>query len=156
ELGAFSQRAAYQIFGQSIRPTPCVTFDEAFEKVARCKIPLAVIPIENSLAGSIHQNFDLLTKHSVEAIGETYVRIEHHLIAHRDARLTDIRQIYSQPPALAQCQKFLGKMRGVEKVSFYDTAGSVKYIREQGLRTVAAIASADAARIYKMRILRRC
>jgi len=155
ELGAFSQRAVYQIFGHNIRPTPCVTFDEAFEKVARRKVPLAVIAIENSLAGSIHQNFDLLTKHSVEAIGETYVRIEHHLIAHPDALLTAIRQIYSHPVALAQCQKFLRKMRRAEKVFFYDTAGSVKYIREQELRTAAAIASADAARIYKMKVLRR-
>ncbi len=153
ELGAFSQRAAYQIFGRKIRPLPCVSFDEVFEKVARKKAALAVIPIENSLAGSIHQNYDLLSRHPLEAIAETYVRIEHHLIGHRGAQLSQIKQIFSHPVALAQCQKFLRKMRKAEKVSFYDTAGSVKYVRENGLRAAAAIASADAARIYGLSIL---
>lgn len=155
ELGAFSQRAAYQIFGRSIDPLPCFSFDQVFERVARDREALAVIPIENSLAGSIHQNFDLLARHRLEAIAETYVRIEHNLIAHRGRRLQQVRQVYSHPVALAQCQQFLRKFRRIEEVSFYDTAGSVKHIREKGLRDVAAIASSDAARIYGMAILRR-
>jgi prephenate dehydratase len=155
ELGAFSQRAAHQIFGRNIAPLPCVTFDEVFERVAGRKADLAVIPIENSLAGSIHQNFDLLARHPLEAIAETYVRIEHHVIGHPGAALQGIKQIYSHPVALAQCQKFLRSLRKVEKVSFYDTAGSVKHIREAALKDAAAIASADAAKIYRMKILRR-
>lgn len=155
ELGAFSQRASYQIFGQDIQPSPCATFEEVFQRVGRKKAALAVIPIENSLAGSIHQNFDLLTTHPLEAVAETYVRIEHHLIGHPDAKLSQIRQVYSHPVALAQCQKFLRRLRKVEKVSFYDTAGSVKMIRERGLRNAAGIASEDAARIYGMKILCR-
>ncbi len=155
ELGAFSQRASDNIFGPRIRPLPCVTFDDVFERVARCAARLAVIPIENSLAGSIHQNFDLLAKHALEAIAETYVRIEHHLVVHPGTRLRDIRQIYSHPVALAQCQRFLRSLKNVEQVSFYDTAGSVKHIQECGLKNSAAVASEDAARIYGLRILKR-
>ena len=155
ELGAFSQRAAQQIFGRRIEPVPCPTFDDVFESVTRRRTELAVIPIENSLAGSIHQNFDLLARHRLDAIGETYVRIEHHLIAHRGAALRGIRQIYSHPVALAQCQRFLRRHGRAEKVAFYDTAGSVKHVRDEKLRSAAAIASAEAARIYGMQILRR-
>lgn len=155
ELGAYSQQASRSIFGASIRPLPCVTFDDVFDAVRRKKAGLAVIPIENSLAGSIHQNFDLLSSHSLEAIAETYVRIEHNLIAHPGTTLRQIEQVYSHPVALAQCQRMLRKLKKVEKVSFYDTAGSVKHIRERGLRDAAAIASADAARIYGMKILAR-
>lgn len=155
ELGAFSQRAAHRIFGPGLEPQPCITFEDVFSRLLRRKADFAVIPIENSLAGSIHQNFDLLAKHSLESIGETYVRIEHCLIASPGARLTDIRQIYSHPVALAQCQKFLRSLRTVEKVSFYDTAGSVKFIRDGNLAHAAAVASADAAKMYGMKILKR-
>ncbi len=155
ELGAFSQKAAHRIFGRSITPVPCMTFDEVFARVNRGKARLAVIPIENSLAGSIHQNFDLLSRHSLEAIAETYVRVELSLIAHAGVGLRDIRQIYSHPVALAQCRRILGKMKAVEQVSFYDTAGSVKYLSEKALPRAAAIASAEAARIYGMKILAR-
>jgi len=155
ELGAFSQQASRKIFGPSIKLLPCVTFDDVFEAVGRKKAELAVIPIENSLAGSIHQNFDLLSRHSLEAIAETYVRIEHNLIAHPGTTLEKIEQIYSHPVALAQCQRVLRKWKKVEKVSFYDTAGSVKHIYERGLRNAAAIASLDAARIYGMKVLAR-
>jgi len=152
---AHSAAAAERLFPGDRELVSLETFSDVVHAAVSGSVAYGVLPIENSLAGSIHQNFDLLTKHSVEAIGETYVRIEHHLIAHPDALLTAIRQIYSHPVALAQCQKFLRKMRRAEKVSFYDTAGSVKYIRERELRTAAAIASADAARIYKMKVLRR-
>jgi prephenate dehydratase len=155
ELGAFSQRAAHQICGARIEPVPCPSFDEVFERVTRRRADLAVIPIENSLAGSIHQNFDLLARHRLEAVGETYVRIEHHLIAHRGATLRSIRRVYSHPVALAQCQRFLRSLKHAEKVSFYDTAGSVKHVRDEGLTDAAAIASAEAARIYGLRIVRR-
>lgn len=155
ELGAFSQRACYQIFGRGIRPVPCRAFDEVFEHVVRKKASLGVIPIENSLAGSIYQNFDLLAQHSLEAVAETCVRIEHHLIAHPGIGLRDITQIFSHPAALDQCQRFLRRLKRVEKVAFYDTAGAVKFIKEQELRNAAGIASADAAGVYRMRILRR-
>jgi prephenate dehydratase len=155
ELGAFSQRASQQIFGQKIEALPSPTFDDVFANVAKGRAQLAVIPIENSLAGSIHQNFDLLVTHALEAVAETFVRIEHHLIAAPGTRISDIRQIYSHPVALAQCRRFLRSMKKAEQVSFYDTAGAVKAIQERELSGAAAIASSDAARIYRMRILRR-
>ncbi len=155
EMGAFSQRASVQIFGPNIKPLPSATFDDVFANVAKGRARLAVIPIENSLAGSIHQNFDLLVTHALEAVAETYVRIEHHLIALPGTRPSDIRQIYSHPVALAQCRIFLRSMKNTEQVSFYDTAGAVKSIHERALKGAAAIASADAARIYGMKILRR-
>ncbi len=155
ELGAFSQQAAHRIFGPDLLPLPCPAFEDVFSRLVRGRADFAVIPIENSLAGSIHQNFDLLAKHSLESIGETYVRIEHHLIAHPGARIAGIRQIYSHPVALAQCRIFLRSLRRAEKVSFYDTAGSVKFIRDSNLADAAAVASADAARMYGLKILKR-
>ncbi len=154
EPGAFSQAAAHRIFRHRIDAVPCPHFEAVFESVAKKKSRYAVIPIENSLAGSIHQNFDLLTRYSLEAIGETFLRIEHHLIAGRNTRLSQIKSIYSHPVALAQCQGLLKKLKRVEKISFYDTAGSVKYIRDNQLENAAAIASAGAARMYRMKIMK--
>jgi prephenate dehydratase len=155
ELGAFSQHAAYRIFGSRIVPFPRLTFEDVFSSVVRKKAECAVIPIENTLAGSIHQNFDLLAHHSLEVVGETRLRVEHNLIAHPGTSLRQIEQIYSHPAALEQCKRLLRKLRSIEKISFYDTAGSVKFIRDRSLRNAAAIASEDAAHIYGMKILRR-
>jgi prephenate dehydratase len=155
ELGAFSHRAAHKIFGPAIQPLPCFAFEDVFETVVEKKSDFAVIPIENTLAGSIHQNFDLLARHSLEIVAETLLRVEHNLIVHPGTALGRIERIFSHPAALEQCQRFLRRMKTIEKVSFYDTAGSVKYISEHGIKTAAAIASEDAARIYGMRIMRR-
>jgi len=155
ELGAFSHRAARKICGPQIEPFHCQSFEDVFDAVARKKAELGVIPIENTLAGSIHKNFDLLARHSLEVIAETFLRVEHNLIAHPRVGLRQIRQIYSHPAALEQCARLLRRLKTVEKVSFYDTAGSVKFIRDHGLRRAAAIASEDAAKIYGMSILRR-
>ena len=155
ELGAFSYKACSKIFGSGIKLRPCLAFDTAFEDVAGRRADFAVVPIENTLAGSIHQNFDLLARHSLETVAETSLRVEHNLIAHPHATIRQIRQIYSHPAALEQCKRMLRRLKTVEKLAFYDTAGSVKFIRERGLMDAAAIASEDAARIYEMKILRR-
>jgi prephenate dehydratase len=155
EPGAFSHHAAHKVFGSAIKPLPCFAFEDVFEAVVEKKSDFAVIPIENTLAGSIHKNFDLLARHSLQIIAETLLRVEHNLIVHPGTALRKIEKIYSHPAALEQCQRFLRRVKAIEKVSFYDTAGSVKFIRERGLRTAAAIASEDAARLYGMRILRR-
>jgi prephenate dehydratase len=153
--GAFSQHAAQKIFGTRIQSLHCLSFEDAFNAVARKKAKCAVIPIENTLAGSIHQNFDLLAHHSLEVIAETSLRVEHNLIAHPGVTIQQIKQIYSHPAALEQCKRLLRRFRKIESVSFYDTAGSVKFIRDRGLKDAAAIASKDAAQIYGMKILRR-
>jgi len=155
EQGSFSQKAAHKIFGTRIEPVSCLSFEDVFNAVAHKKVECAVIPIENTLAGSIHQNFDLLAHHSLEIVGETFLRVEHNLIAHPGVGMRRIERIYSHPAALEQCKRLLRRLRKVEKISYYDTAGSVKLIRDQGMRNAAAIASEDAARIFGMKILRR-
>jgi prephenate dehydratase len=155
EPGSFSHHAGQKIFGPAIKPLTCFSFEDAFAAVVHRRAEYAVIPIENTLAGSIHQNFDLLASHSLEIIAETSLRVEHNLIAHPGVSLRQIKQVFSHPAALEQCRRLLRRFKTIEKVAFYDTAGSVKYIRDSGLRAAAAIASEDAARIYGMNILRR-
>ncbi len=155
ELGSFSHHASLRIFGPRMDPIHCLAFEDVFEAGARKRAEFGVIPSENTLAGSIHKNFDLLARHSLDVIGETSLRVEHNLIAHPGVNFRQIRQIYSHPAALEQCSRLLRRLKSVEKVSFYDTAGSDKFVRDRGLRNAAAIASRDAARIYAMNILRR-
>jgi prephenate dehydratase len=155
EPGAFSHQAVHKIFGAGIDPVPCLVFDDVFEAVARKRAHFAVVPIENTLAGSIHQNFDLLARHPLDVVAETSLRVEHNLITHPGTTLRQIRQIYSHPSAMEQCKRMLRRLRSVEKISFYDTAGSVKFIRDRGISRAAAIASENAARIYGMKIVRR-
>jgi prephenate dehydratase len=155
ELGSFSHRASRNIFGSQAEPLTCGSFEGVFEAVTSKRADLAIIPIENTLAGSIHKNFDLLARHSLEVIAETNLRVEHNLIACPGVSIRQIRQIYSHPAALDQCSRLLSRFKEAEKVSFYDTAGSVKFIRDQQMKNAAAIASEEAARLYGMKILRR-
>jgi prephenate dehydratase len=124
-----------------------------FEAVSTEAADAAVAPIENSLAGSVHKNYDLLMEHDLTIIGETNVRIVHHLIAPRGLALKDVRRVHSHPVALAQCEKFLRANRQIEVVPAYDTAGSVKMIVERDLKEDAAIAGATAAEVYGAEII---
>ena len=126
-----------------------------FRVLASRKIDYATVPIENTLAGSVHENYDLLLKHRLPILAETSIRIVHNLIAAPGATLRSIRKVYSHPVALRQCIRFLEKHRKWEVVPFYDTAGSVKMILEKNLQDSAAIASKAAAQIYGGRILAR-
>lgn len=153
ERGAYSEAAAIAHFGEDIEPVPCATFDLVFEYVESGDCERGIVPIENSLAGSIHRNYDLLLKHNLQIVGEVSLRVVHNLIAHPGVTLADIRRIYSHPQALAQCEGYLDRLPGIERVPSYDTAGSVKLIKEQGLRDAAAIASQRAAQVYGMAIL---
>ncbi len=114
-----------------------------------------MIPIENSLTGSIHENYDLLLNHTTPIIGEIKLRIAHVLIGLPGATLSNIKSVYSHPQALAQCRTYLQTLKGVETVPAYDTAGSVKMIRDKGWKDSAAIASMQAARDYGMKVLAR-
>ncbi len=155
ERGAFSEAAAFKILGNDISPIPCHDFKTMFTMVETGKAKFAVVPIENSLAGSVHANFDLLIKHTLSIVGETHLRIEHHLIGNPGSTLKKIKKVYSHPVALAQCIHFLDLHPEIEVISFYDTAGSVKEIRTSGKVSEAAIAGASAAKIYKGKILAR-
>ncbi|HTG16237.1 MAG TPA: prephenate dehydratase [Blastocatellia bacterium] len=155
ERGAFSEDAARQLLGESVETLACRTFDEMFGAVAVGDALCAVAPIENSLAGSVHKNYDLLMEHNLTIIGETNVRIAHNLIALPGVTLAEIRGAQSHPVALAQCEKFFRSHPQVEAVPAYDTAGSVKTVIERGDRRQAAIAGANAAEVYGAEIIAR-
>lgn len=153
ERGAFSEDAARQLLGSGVETIPCRTFEEMFEAVSTGAADAAAAPIENSLAGSVHKNYDLLMEHDLTILGETNVRIVLHLIAPRGVALTDVRRVHSHPVALAQCEKFLRANRQIEVSPAYDTAGSVKMILENNSGVDAAIAGATAAAVYGAQII---
>jgi prephenate dehydratase len=155
ELGAFSQVAATQLAGEDCIPVPLQTFEDVFVSVVNGKCHCAVIPIENTLHGSVHENYDYLLKYDLPIRGETFVRIVHNLIAAPGVKFPRIRRVYSHPVALNQCRHFFEENPQIEKTPFYDTAGSVKMVMEEGLTDAGAIASANAAEIYGAKILRK-
>lgn len=152
ERGAYSEAAAIAHFGPDIEPYPCAEFDDLFRAVIDGVCDRGLAPIENSLGGSIHRNYDLLLRHNLTIVGEEYFRVVHTLIVHPGVTLAEVRRVYSHPQALAQCEGTIDRL-GLERVVTYDTAGSVKLLREQGIRDGAAIASQRAAEVYGMRIL---
>lgn len=153
ERGAFSEDAARQLLGSSVETIPCRSFEEMFEAVSTGAADAAAAPIENSLAGSVHKNYDLLMEHDLTITGETNLRIVHHLIAPRGVALSDIRRVHSHPVALAQCERFLRANPQIEVAPAYDTAGSVKMIVENNSGVDAAIAGATAAAVYGAQII---
>jgi prephenate dehydratase len=153
ERGAFSEDAARQLLGPNVDTIPCRTFEEMFEAVSTGVADAAAAPIENSLAGSVHKNYDLLMEHDLTIIGETNVRIVHHLIAPQGVAFTDVRRVHSHPVALAQCERFLRANRQIEVSPAYDTAGSVKMVVENNSGVDAAIAGATAAAVYGAAII---
>lgn len=154
ERGAFSEEAVVTALGSAIEPVACRSFDVVFASVERGETELGVVPIENSLAGSIHRNYDLLLRHKLCIVGETQMRVEHCLIANPGVRLEDVRVVRSHPQALAQCERRLEEL-GVEVEAATDTAGSVLALRESGATDAAALASRLAAEVYGMAILRQ-
>ncbi len=153
EPGAFSGEAARKLLGQSTALKPCETFEKMFTEVESGSCDYCLAPIENSLFGSVYQNYDLLLKHNLRIVGETSLRIVHNLIAAPGTRIEDVRRVYSHPVALGQCVKFLSGQTEIRSVAAYDTAGSVKMIMESRESGAAAIASAAAADVYGAQIL---
>ncbi|MFH1892606.1 MAG: prephenate dehydratase [Candidatus Zixiibacteriota bacterium] len=155
ERGSFSEVAAKELVGNDIIPIHCETFEAVFELVESRRAILGVIPIENSLIGSIHKNYDLLLEHDLKVVGETQARVQHSLIALPNASLSRIKQVYSHPAALDQCRDFFKKHPKLDPVTYYDTAGAVKMLAEKKLDNAAAIARPHAAEIYKMKIMKK-
>ncbi|MBI3209337.1 MAG: prephenate dehydratase [Candidatus Solibacter usitatus] len=155
ELGAFSQVAVKQLLGDAGRAVACERFEQAFRALEEGRVQAAVIPVENTLHGSVHENYDHLLRFHLPITGETSVRILHNLIAPQGVSWAKIRRVYSHPVALNQCLDFFAAHPHLERIPFYDTAGSVKMIVEQKLTDAAAIASSVAAEIYGARILKR-
>jgi prephenate dehydratase len=152
ELGAYSEMAVYSFFGKNVDVNPCKSFDEVFTKVKNNNVDYGVVPIENSIEGSVNRTYDLFLDYNLKVCGEIINRISHCLIAHKGSTIKQINTVYSHPQALAQCRKFL-EQNELQTISTFDTAGSVKMIKEQKLTNSAAIASERAAQIYGMTIL---
>jgi prephenate dehydratase len=155
ERGAFSQEATRKLCGPDVEVLPCVRFEELFRNLKEGEVAGAVVPIENTLAGSVHENYDHLVNFELPIVAETSVRIVHNLIAPKGVKFSRIRRAYSHPVALNQCLDFFAKNPQIERIPFYDTAGSVKMVVEEGLTDAAGIASSVAAEIYGAQVLRR-
>lgn len=153
ERGAFSEEAAYQLLGRRIRVLPQDKFAAMFQSVTAGAAKYCLAPIENTLAGSVFENYDLLLSNHLHIVAEASLRIVHNLIAFPGTTLKNVRQVYSHPVALAQCSRFFSRHPQVEKVPFYDTAGGVKMLAERRIAGGAAIASRVAATVYDARIL---
>lgn len=153
ERGAYSEAAALVHFGPGTETVPHESFEAVFDAVQAGACEAGLVPIENSVAGSIHRNYDLLLQHSLSIVGEHHLRVHHCLIALPGVPLEKIRKVISHPQALAQCERYLKSLPGVRTEVAYDTAGSAKIIREQGDPEVAAIASRRAAEVYGMAVL---
>jgi prephenate dehydratase len=153
ELGSFSHQAAETMLPRAVI-VPCARSLEVFDRVKRGTVDRAVIPIENSLAGSVAEHFDLLLSRDVHVLREFRLRIVHNLIAPPGSKLGDVRRVFSHPVALDQCRDLFARNPRLEPTPFYDTAGSVKHVVKEGLRDAAGIASRRAAEVYSGKILK--
>jgi prephenate dehydratase len=152
EPGAYSEAAALA-FDPSGTPVPCRSFEDVFHAVEAGEAGRGILPMENSIGGSIHRNYDLLVEHELPIVGEIELKVDHCLMALPGVRLEDVRVVHSHPQALAQCERFLKGLPNIEIAAVYDTAGGAKLIREGGLRHAAAIASRRAAEVFELDIL---
>ncbi len=155
EPGAFSHMAIRKLLGERAEAVPCERFDQVFRSLSEGTVNAAVIPIENTLHGSIHENYDHLLNFKLPIQGETNVRIVHNLIVPPGVSWKQVRKVYSHPVALNQCLNFFAGNPHLERVTFYDTAGSVKMLMAERREASAAIASEMAAVTYGARILKR-
>lgn len=155
ELGAFSQAAGEKMLGETLAPLPKPAFKEVFIALQSGECEAAVLPMENTLHGSVHENYDNLLEFNLHVVGETSLRISHQLIVMPGTGMKNIRRVYSHPVALNQCREFFRQHPNIEAVPFYDTAGSVKMLASDRPPESAAIASASAALIYGGKVVRR-
>jgi arogenate/prephenate dehydratase len=152
EPGAYSEAAGLK-FKDSAQLMPNPSFEDVFRAVMSGTATHGILPVENSVGGSIHRNFDLLAENDLWIIGEVELLVEHCLLAYPGTSREALRRIYSHPQALAQCERFLMAQPNIEIVATYDTAGSAKLIRDGALTDTGAIASARAGQIFGLEIL---
>lgn len=153
ELGAFSEEAVRTWFGPSVEPLPCREFRQVGEAVRLGSVAGGLLPVENSLAGTVQAAYDVLLDPELVVVGEVIRPIRHFLLGTPGSSIETLRRIISHPVALAQCGNFLSRHPGVEAVAVYDTAGAAREVAEGGDATVAAIASQRAAERYGLEVL---
>ena len=151
ERGAYSEAAAISFFNEDIETVPLPTFADVLDYTTSGKTDFSILPVENSIEGSVGESYDLLYSTSLNSIGEIYHKIEHCLIG--KGSLEQVETIYSHPQALGQCRKFI-QQNNIKTVPSYDTAGSVKIIKEMNNENVACIASKNASKIYQIPIIK--
>jgi arogenate/prephenate dehydratase len=151
--GAYSESAARRAWPDA-ETVPFEHFEDVFAAVTQGRVSHGLLPIENSVAGSIHRNYDLLLEHDLPILAETELPVVHNLLALPGTRLEDVRRVFSHPQALAQCERFLRDIGHVEIVATYDTAGSAQLIARDRLADTAAVASMRAADIFGLDVLR--
>ena len=152
EPGAYSEAAALR-FAPDAMTVPCRGFEDVFECVQQGRAALGILPMENSIGGSIHRNYDLLVEHELPIVGEVELPVDHCLLAGRGTRIDDVRVVYSHPQALAQCERYLARMRGVEIQAVYDTAGGAKMVASGVRPDAAAVASRRASEVFDLDVL---
>ena len=153
EYGAYSHKASLGYFGEEVKPVPVKTFRDIFAAVQKGESQYGVVPLENSLSGSIHENYDLLQEYNLKIIGEITIRVKHALIAHQGSVKADIKKILAPPPAFSQCKNYLDQYPDIELVPVKATSSAVKQVKDAGDPSVAAIASGMAADLFQMKIL---
>lgn len=151
EHGAYSESASISFFNEKIETVPCSTFADVLDSTANDKTEFSVLPVENSLEGSVGESNDLLFSTTLNAIGEIYHKIEHCLISF--GKLEEIKTVYSHPQALGQCRKFI-QSNNMKTVPTYDTAGSVEIIKKMNQSDVACIASKNASEMYNVPVIK--
>ena len=151
--GSFSYQATCMYFKDQIKPLSQKSFDDIFEQLDSKDVDFGVLPVENSSVGMITQVFDLLNRYDAKIQGELFLRVEHNLLSIPGARIEHIKKIYSHPQAIQQCANFLDQSTTWQAIPFFDTAKSAKWVKEQGDKTLAAIGSAQAAKLYGLNIL---
>jgi prephenate dehydratase len=154
EPGAYSEEAIIQGYGPSVEPLPRPYLRDVFDAVEAGEAEIGLIPVENTIEGSIVRSYDLLNERSLKAQGEVILRVIHCLIANPGVSLTDLTKVYSHPQALGQCRAFIEE-HSLESVAASDTAGSVRMLKTLGVKDAAAIASSRAAEVYGMNIIER-
>jgi prephenate dehydratase len=154
EPGAYSELAAFEYFGREIETIPCETFEDVFAAVSDGGdgTIYGLLPIENSLAGSIHRNYDLMLRHELHIVGEYHLRVSHCLMVLPGVKIEDIQRVHSHPQALAQCEANLERL-GTQRVAESDTAGSARLLRERNDKQAGALASRRAAEVYGLEVL---
>jgi prephenate dehydratase len=152
EPGAYSEAAALYFGGPQAETLPCKSFDEVFEAVVKRRATHGVVPLENSIGGTIHRNYDLMLDHDLTITGEVELDVVHCLQALPGTKIEDVKVVYSHPQALAQCERYL-KDLGVTVEAVYDTAGGAKLVAEQKLKGAAALASRRAAEVFGLEVL---
>ncbi|MCX6149039.1 MAG: prephenate dehydratase [Ignavibacteriales bacterium] len=154
ETGAYSELAAKKFFGDKIYLSPSLTFEIVFNKVKNGEADFGVVPVENSLYGSVFETYDLLLQHTFKIVGELNLQINHFLMSHKKYKVNQLKKIYSHPQALGQCSNFLRSLKTTEIFPVYDTAGAAKIISIQKEDFAAAVASKFAAEEYRLKIIK--